>query len=83
MGQIVGEIQKNALEKVVVSVSEFRGKTRIDLRIYYQPDQTEPDKWLPTKKGINLDPEGWKEPKGFIHKVDQAIGQTSQTKSST
>ena len=72
MDQVIGEIQKNALEKIVASLGEYRGKQRIDFRIYFQPD-TNPDNWVPTKKGINLDIDSWGEFKDLVERIDQAI----------
>ena len=78
MSQTIGEIQKNALEKILVTVGEYQGKQRIDIRTYYLPNQAEPDEWKPTKKGINLSPDNWHEFKELVEKVDQAIGRKSR-----
>jgi hypothetical protein len=77
LNRIIGEIPKNALEKVVATLGEFKGKPRIDLRVYFKPDVSEPDKWLPTKKGINLDPGSWQDFKELVGKVDKALDQES------
>lgn len=45
------EIQKNSLEKVVVSKSNYKGYELFDIRIYYQDKSGE---WRPTKKGVTL-----------------------------
>jgi len=55
---LIGEISKNSTEKIKVSVSEYKGYTFLDIRVYYEDDQGE---WKPTKKGItvskdNIDP---------------------------
>jgi len=73
LSRTIGEIEKSALEKIVAAIGEFKGKTRIDLRVYYQPVAHKPDEWVPTKKGINLDPETWYDFKNLIAKVDQAL----------
>jgi len=75
MAEEIASIQKNALEKIIAIQGEYRGEPRIDIRIYFQSKQTEPDKWLPTKKGLNLSPENWKEFKKMVDKVDQVIGK--------
>jgi len=72
MTQTIAEIDKTATEKVVATLSEFKGKQRIDIRIYYQDDNNESK---PTKKGINLSLDDWQEFKDLIKKVDQAIGK--------
>ena len=70
MGQLVREIEKNTLEKIVATMGEFKGKQRIDIRIYFQDDN---DEWRPTKKGINLGLDDQKEFKDLVGEIDQAI----------
>ena len=60
MGQVIGEMQKNALEKIVATLAEYEGKQRVDIRVYYKDDNQE---WIPTEKGINLGLNSWKEKK--------------------
>ena len=50
MDRIVGEIQKNIKEKVIVSINEFKGNTFLDLRVHYEEEGT--GEYKPTKKGI-------------------------------
>ena len=73
MNQTIGEIPKSALEKIVATLGEYKGKQRIDIRVYYQPDVSEPDKWLPTKKGLSLSPDNWPDFKKLVGKVDKAL----------
>ncbi|MFH2061071.1 MAG: transcriptional coactivator p15/PC4 family protein [Pseudomonadota bacterium] len=73
MAQTIGEIPKNTMEKVVANLVEYKGKPRVDIRVYFQPNQAEPDTWIPTKKGINLDPDSWQDFKGLVGKIDKAI----------
>ena len=73
MAEEIASIQKNALEKIMAVLGEYRGEQRIDIRTYFQPKQSNPDYWQPTKKGINLSPENWKEFKKLVEKVDQFV----------
>jgi hypothetical protein len=55
---LIGEISKNSIEKIRVTLSEYKGYTFLDVRIYVEDDTGE---WIPTKKGIaiskdNLEP---------------------------
>ena len=50
---IVYEFMKNATEKVRVELCEYLGKDMINVRVYYNADETGDD-WKPTKKGITL-----------------------------
>ena len=51
---IIGEIQKNQKEKIIVSTNEYQGHKFIDLRVHYE-DETTGD-YKPTKKGIAVNP---------------------------
>lgn len=75
MSQVIGEIQKNALEKIIATVGEYQGRQRIDIRTYFLPNSADPEKWSPTKKGINLSTENWQEFKDLVTKIDQAISK--------
>lgn len=79
MAQTIGEIQKNSIEKIIATLSEYRGKERIDIRTYFQPDTTDPDKWVATKKGINLGLDNWEEFKDLIEKVDRVVWKKGNT----
>lgn len=72
MAQVIGEIQKNTLEVIRATIGEYKDKPRIDIRVYYQPD-ADPDNWIPTKKGINLSLDNWKDFKDLVERIDQAI----------
>jgi hypothetical protein len=48
---MIGEISKNSTEKIRVTISEYKGYTFLDVRVYYEDDQGE---WKPTKKGITV-----------------------------
>lgn len=45
-----GQVPIEHYNPIFVKVSEFKGKTRLDIRHYYQKD----GEWLPTRKGVNL-----------------------------
>lgn len=49
--QVIAEIGKNALEKVIVGIREFKGHRFLDLRIYYLDDN---DEWKPSRKGVTF-----------------------------
>ena len=52
--EILGEIQKNKQEKLIVSISEYKTHTYIDIRVYYEDKKT--GEYKPTKKGVALPP---------------------------
>ncbi len=50
----IGELSKNSVEKLVFQIKEFKGKTFIDVRIFFLNDKGE---FSPTKKGIIINPD--------------------------
>ena len=53
-------------EQIRIGKSEFKGKVRIDARIWYQDEQGE---WKPTKKGLSLDDEALEFVVGTLLKI--------------
>jgi len=51
---IIGEIQKTGTDKIIVTIKEFKGKTYVDVRNFFENDEGE---MIPTKKGVSLTPE--------------------------
>ena len=51
---IIGEIQKNQKEKIIVSTNEYKGHKYVDLRVHYEDESTK--EYKPTKKGIGVNP---------------------------
>ncbi|MFI5355462.1 MAG: transcriptional coactivator p15/PC4 family protein, partial [Desulfobaccales bacterium] len=48
MSEVISQITKNAREVVFLSLSEFKGRRLIDIRVHVPGDQ-EGD-WVPTRK---------------------------------
>ena len=48
--KVLNELEVTDNKKLVLSIGEYRGSERIDLRQYVKVD----DDYIPTKKGINL-----------------------------
>lgn len=53
--KIIATIDRSATEQLQISVSEYRGKSYFNIRIYYTTDDG--GTWLPTKKGVTFSPE--------------------------
>ena len=51
MNQTIAEFEKNSSEVVRISLSEFKGHSYVDIRIFYEDDEGE---WRPTKKGVTV-----------------------------
>ncbi len=53
--KIIATIPRSATEQMQISINEFKGKSYLDMRIFYTVD--EGANWLPTKKGVTCSPE--------------------------
>jgi len=71
MGEVIASFEKNSMEEVRVSLTEFKGKDLIDLRVYYQPEDGEEKR--PTKKGITISPEKFPELKKAILALEKVL----------
>jgi len=56
--KVLHEFKRNAEETLRVSLSLFKGKTYIDIRMFYEDPNGE---LAPTKKGVTITPELWDE----------------------
>lgn len=52
MSEVISKLPKNARETIFLSLSEFKGRKLIDIRVHVPGDQ-EGD-WVPTRKGVSL-----------------------------
>jgi hypothetical protein len=69
--EVQREFQLSKTKKV--SVREFRGKTLVDIREYYQKDGGE---WAPGRKGISLTGEQWEKLKQLVDSIDLAVSNS-------
>lgn len=51
MDELIAQFEKNATEVVRVSLTEYRGRKLVDMRVYYADDEGQ---YRPTKKGVSL-----------------------------
>jgi hypothetical protein len=70
--QIVHSFPKNPLEEVRVSISIYKGKQYIDLRIYYKGDDGE---FHPSKKGLTLSPDLLPDLVEAVEKLKDTVGE--------
>ena len=54
MNNLIGEIQKNTIEKIRIQWAEYQGRRFLDVRVYFEDSVGE---WKPTKKGIAIAPD--------------------------
>lgn len=67
MSEVIGEMEKGWNEKIVFSISDFKGKTYANIRIYYEDDEGE---WKPTKKGVTVSLDSFKEFKELVDQME-------------
>ncbi|MBP3924265.1 transcriptional coactivator p15/PC4 family protein [bacterium] len=53
--KILATIERSATEQLQISVSEYKGKSYLNMRIFYTTD--EGATWIPTKKGVTFAPD--------------------------
>ena len=51
MDELIAQFEKNATEVVRVSLTEYRGRKLVDVRVHYADDEGQ---YRPTKKGVSL-----------------------------
>lgn len=53
--KILATIERSNTEQLQISVSEYKGKSYLNMRIFYTTDDGQT--WLPTKKGVTFAPD--------------------------
>ena len=53
MDKDIKTIQKNKIEQIRISLSEFKGYQLANLRVYFKTEEND-DEYKPTKKGISF-----------------------------
>lgn len=53
--KILAAIERSDTEQLQISISEYKGKSYLNMRIFYTTDGGE--SWLPTKKGVTFSPD--------------------------
>jgi hypothetical protein len=67
---ILHHFKRNADETLQVSLSVFKGKTYVDVRLFYEDTEGE---LRPTKKGITVTPELWDEFRAGIAQAEAVL----------
>lgn len=72
--KIVHEFKRNPDETLRVSLSTFKGRTYIDVRLFYEDANGE---LQPTKKGITVTPELWDEFRKGVAAAEEALAEAN------
>lgn len=51
---VIGQVERNQTEVIRISTEEFKGRSYVDVRIYFEGTEGE---WKPTKKGVTISPD--------------------------
>jgi hypothetical protein len=51
---VIGQVERSQTEVIRVSTEEFKGRSYVDVRIYFEDNEGE---WKPTKKGVTINPD--------------------------
>jgi len=70
--QIVHAFPKNPLEEVRSSITFFKGKQYVDIRIYYKGDDGE---FHPSKKGVTISVDLFPDLETGIQKLKEVLGE--------
>ncbi len=52
MSEVISKLPKNARETIFLSLSEFKGRRLVDIRVHVPGEQD--GEWVPTRKGVSL-----------------------------
>ncbi|MFO8072903.1 MAG: transcriptional coactivator p15/PC4 family protein [Polyangia bacterium] len=68
--KIVAQFKRNPTEEVRAGIKEFKGRTYIDIRIYYMDDQGD---WKPTRKGVSLATDFMPELRNAVDSIEKEL----------
>jgi hypothetical protein len=68
--KVLHEFKRNADDTLRISLSNFKGRTYVDIRLFYQDANGE---LAPTKNGVTVTPELWDEFRTGIAAAEEAL----------
>ncbi len=71
MSEVISKVPKNAREIMFFSLSEFKGRRLIDIRVHVPGDQ--PEEFVPTRKGLSLAVSLYPAFKKALHELEEAL----------
>jgi hypothetical protein len=73
MMTMIGEITKTKRVKTVVRINDYKGRTLIDIRDFFLPDNS--SEFVPTKKGISIDKSNLSSIIDLLEKAEQSLSK--------
>lgn len=71
--KVLATIPRSATEQLQISINEYKGKSYLDMRIFYTTDDGA--NWLPTKKGVTCSPENLETLKEAVEEAMNELGK--------
>ena len=69
--KMLATIARSATEQLQIAVKTYKGKSYLDLRIFYTTDDGQ--SWLPTKKGVTVAPDALLTLKDAVEKAAEEL----------
>ncbi|MGN0192526.1 MAG: transcriptional coactivator p15/PC4 family protein [Candidatus Gastranaerophilaceae bacterium] len=69
--KMLATIARSATEQLQIAVKTYKGKSYLDLRIFYTTDDGQ--NWLPTKKGVTVAPDAILTLKDAVEKAAEEL----------
>lgn len=70
--KLLTSIPRTATEEIQVAINEYKGKSYLDMRVYYTTDDGA--NWSPTKKGVTFSPDKLLELKKVVELAIEEFG---------
>ena len=70
-GTMLATIARSATEQLQIAIKSYKGKSYLDLRIFYTTDDGQT--WLPTKKGVTVAPDALMTLKDAVDKAMEEL----------
>lgn len=67
---VIGQVERSQTEVIRISTEEFKGRTYIDVRIYFEDNEGE---WKPTKKGVTINPDKLEQVIDLLREAQQKL----------
>jgi DNA-directed RNA polymerase subunit RPC12/RpoP len=66
-------VDLNSMNCLKITISEFNGKLRLDIRHYFREGMVPGEEWKPTKKGVNISVDSINEFRKALDKIFSAV----------
>ena len=75
--RIIGRIPRNSEEEVRVQLTNYKGQSGLDFRIFYRPEDSDSD-LRPTQRGVRISVEDFDQLMSILKKADSLINSMKE-----